>query len=96
VLSELSPARLQGALQRLLPSPPTSRYTVVTMTPKPPGPLLAAALKLHALWDAAVEACGGEARAAAAAAGVGLAAAAAAVACVAWRRRGVGGGAGSG
>jgi hypothetical protein len=37
VLSELSPATIKAALQRLLPVPPTARFTVVTMTPKPPG-----------------------------------------------------------
>jgi hypothetical protein len=84
VLSQLSPDTMRDALQRLLPQPPTQRFTVVTMTPKPPGPLLAAALRLRATWGAVADALGGDGRAAAAVAGL---AAAVGLAFSLWRRR---------
>lgn len=88
VVEELSADGLRDALQRLLPRPPTARYTVVTMTPRRPGPLLAAALAARELWRGAADAAGGEARAAAALAAAGaVVACAAAAAVVVWRRR---------
>lgn len=84
-MAELSPEAMTAALQRLLPMPPTARYTLVTMTPKRPGPLLSAALRLRSLWAAASDAAGGGGRAAALAATAALALAVAAL--VVWRRR---------
>lgn len=36
-MSQMNPVTLRAALQRLLPFPCRSRYSVVTMVPHPPG-----------------------------------------------------------
>lgn len=68
------------------------RHAVVTMTPRKPGPLQAAAFKAQELWAAACDAAGSEGRAAAALAAAGaVLAGVIAVAVLAARRRRAGG-----
>lgn len=88
VLSELSAESVRDTLRRLLPRPPSSRHTVVTMTPRRPGVLLGALLRAQELWEAAGGGGGARGAAAAAAAVMVVAAGAvAALAVVALRRR---------
>ncbi|KAG2499479.1 hypothetical protein HYH03_002426 [Edaphochlamys debaryana] len=48
VLSACSPAALREAVRRLLPTPPTARYSAISMLPRPPGLLHRAGAALAA------------------------------------------------
>lgn len=69
VLGSLTPANLQAAARRLLPYPCRSRYTSITMVPRPPGLLQRLLFKLATLQGGSQMAVGGIAAAAVLAAG---------------------------
>ncbi len=50
MLGSCSPATLRDAMRRLLPCPPASRYTAVSMLPRAPGLLHRAGAALASLW----------------------------------------------